>query len=308
MEKNKDCETPEFNQFENIDILLSHRSCYGNPKTPEKIIGDNVSLETLSQLSVLSCVSNEERKFREWSKTNLPACKGNAIDERRIYGRAQILECWKLMLISANRSNLLIENNADPISSLSILHELLTHINDYNVSENVHQYVIKSAIIRSRDDFNFKMYRAHKIFIEGAKISRHVQLFQEKSGFSIESYINIIYMIICRYTVKRISARFDVMLCSDWIIDLRKASQETGIKLQLLINVMKSVSFDLKEGADFSASTIDEPSNYDIFRNKPFLRLSETEYLPIEGRFIEELLFDNLFHKVHLCSGKKRNF
>ncbi|EPY7202742.1 hypothetical protein E4W45_17755 [Klebsiella pneumoniae] len=308
MEKNKSGETPGFKQFENIDILLSHRECYGNPKTPEKIIGDNVSLETLSQLSILSCVSNEERKFREWSKTNIPACKGNAIDERRIYGRAQIIVCWKLMLISANNSNLLIENNADPTHSLSILHELLTHINDYNISEDVHQYVIKSAIIRSRDDFKFKMYRAYKIFIEGANISQYVQLFQEKSGFSIESYINIIYMIICRYIVKRSSVRFDIMLCSDWIIDLRKASQETGIKLQLLINVMKSVSFDLKEGADFSASTINEPTNCDIFRNKPFLRLSETEYLPIEGRFIEELLFDNLFHKIHLYSGKTKGF
>lgn len=310
MGKSKDCETPEFNQFENINILLSHRSYYGNPKTPEEIIGAKVSLETLSQLSILSCMSNEERKFRLWAKINLPTHKKqkNNLDDHHIYGRAQILECWKLILISANHSHLQIENNAQPISSLSILHELLTHINDYDIQEDTHQYLIKSAIIHSRDDFKYKMYRAHKIFIGGTTIAKHVQLFQEKSGFSIENYINIIYMIICRYFVKRSSAQFDIMLFTDWMIDLRKASQETGIELQLLIAVMESVSFDLKEGADFSASTIDEPSNYDMFRNKPFLRLSATEYLPIEGKFIEELLFDNLFHKIHLCSGKTKGF
>ncbi|HGP0863399.1 TPA: hypothetical protein ACLFOW_000983 [Yersinia enterocolitica] len=307
MEKSKDCETPEFNQFENINILLSHQDYYGNPKVPEEIIGGKVSLETLSQLSILSCMSNEERKFRRWCAVNLPAQKNN-LSDHVIYGRAQILECWKLILISANSSNLPIGNSAKPINSLSILHELLTHINDCETLEETHQYFIKSAIIHSRDDFKYKLYRAHKIFIGGKKIARHVQLFEEKSGFSIENYINIIYMIICRCMVKRSSAQFEIMLFTDWVIDLRKASQKTGIELKLLIAVMKSVSFDLKEGAGFSASTIEEPSNCALFRNKPFLRLSSTEYLPIEGKFIEELLFDNLFHKVHLYSGKTKEF
>ncbi|PNB46713.1 hypothetical protein C1X29_26605 [Pseudomonas sp. GW456-12-10-14-LB2] len=59
-----------------------------------------------------------------------------------------------------------------------MLHELLTHINDYEVLEDGYQYFIKSAITYARDDFKYKLYRAHKIFIEGKSIDRYVQLFQ----------------------------------------------------------------------------------------------------------------------------------
>lgn len=298
---------PDFRQIENIHILLSHRDYYGTPKTPDEILGSSVSLETLSQLSILSFSSNEERKFRKWTKSNLrpPVNQKTNFNDRHVYGRTQVLECWKRILISANRPQVPKEKS---VCSLSMLHELLTHINDYEVLEGNHQYLIKSAITHARDDFKYKLYRAHKIFVDGPGIARYVQVFQEKSGFSVEDYINIVYMIIVRYFVKRNAEQFDVISFSDWMIDLRKASRETGIDLQLLVAVMRSVSFDLKEGAEFSISTIDEPSNYDLFRNKPFLRLSETEYLPVEGRFVEELLFDNLFHKIHLSSGKTKDF
>lgn len=298
---------PSFKQIENVYTLLSYKDYYGAKKTPDEILGSNVSLETLSQISILSFLSSEEGKFRAWAKTELsPSVINNKkLDDRHVYGRAQVLECWKLVLIQASRSLAPKEKSG---CSLSMLHELLTHINDYEVLEDGYQYFIKSAITYARDDFKYKLYRAHKIFIEGKSIDRYVQLFQGESGFSVENYINIIYMIIARCLVKRSVEQFEVVSFSDWVIDLRKANQEVGIDLQLLISVMKSVSFDLSEGAEFSSATIDQPSNHSLFRDKPFLRLSETEYLPVEGRFVEELLFDNLFHKIHLATGKDKDF
>jgi hypothetical protein len=298
---------PDFKQIENIYVLLSHRKYYGAPRTPDEILGSNVNLETLSQLSILSYSSSEERRFRKWAKSNRPPSVNQLanVNDNHIYGRAQLLECWKIILINANRPQAPKEKS---VCALSILHELLLHINDYKVREGHHQYFIKSAIIHSRDDFKYKLYRAHKIFVGGVSIARHVQIFQEKSGFRVEDYINIIYMIIARYFTKRNIEQFEIASFSDWKIDLLEASRGTGIDLQILIAVMKSISFNLKEGAEFSNSTIDEPSNHCLFRDKPFLRLSDTEYLPIEGKFVEELLFDNLFHKVHLASGKAKEF
>lgn len=298
---------PNLKQLENIYTLLSHRKYYGTPRTPDEILGSTVSLETLSQLSILSYSSSEERRFRKWAKSNLPslANPSSSFDDKHTYGRAQLLECWKIILITANRPHAPIEKS---VCSLSILHELLLHINDYSASEGTHQYLIKSAILHSRDDFKYKLYRAHKIFACGKSIARHVQIFQEKFGFKIEDYINIIYMIIVRYVTKRNIENFEIAPFSKWKIDLLEASQETGIDLQLLISVMKSISFNLTEGAEFSQSTFDDQSNHCLFRDKPFLRLSDTEYLPIEGKFIEELLFDNLFHKVHSASGKAKEF
>lgn len=294
------------NQFENINILLSHKNYYGKPKAVEEIIKNKVSNETLLQLSVLSFLSNEEKKFRNWFNLNSTEKKGD-FSNYFIYDRVQILECWKLILSSTSTA-LLTESSTSSIDSLSMLHELLTHINDYDINEGVESHFVKNTILHSRDDFIFKLYRAHKIFVSGKKISNYVSSFERDSGFSIETYINVIYAIIIRGRVKRNSEKFRIMKFSEWVIDLRQFSQETGVELGLLISIMESVSFDLQEGADFSKFTINKPNNYDLFRNKPFLRLSPTEYLPIEGRFVEELTFDNLFHKVHLHSGKSKGF
>ncbi len=303
----KDSLMPSFGQIENVYTLLSYKDYYGAKKTPGEILGSDVSLETLSQISILSYLSSEEGKFRAWAKAKLPppVIRDKELDDRHVFGRMQILECWKFVLIQANRTLVPKEGSG---CSLGMLHELLTHINDYEIVEDGYQYLIKSAITHARDDFKYKLYRAHKIFIEGESIARYVQIFQGKSGFSVENYINIIHMIIVRCFVKRSAEQFEVMSFSDWVVDLRKASQETGIDLQLLISVMKSVSFDLSEGAEFSSATISQPGNHYLFRDKPFVRLSETEYLPLEGRFVEELLFDNLFHKIHLASGKSKEF
>ena len=298
---------PEFKTLENIYILLSHRDFYGTQRTAAEILGPAIDVEILSQLSVLSFSSNEEQKFRSWTKSNLPHTSNRLdnFDHLHIYGRAQILECWKLMLANVNRPKSHTKTNT---GSLGILHELLTHINDYEVRGDNHQHLIKSAITHARDDFKFKLYRAHKIFLEGPHIARHVHAFQKSSGFSVEAYINIVYMILIRCYMKQNTKEFSPTSFSGWVIDLREASRQTGIDLQLLITVMKSISFDLQEGAEFATSTADELNNHNLFRDKPFLRLSEAEYLPVEGRFIEELLFDNLFHKVHLASGRSKDF
>lgn len=306
MSENNECKNDNVGGFANVNILLSHKEYYGRPAEAEEILKNKVSKETLLQLSVLSFLPNEEKKFRRWHSLNLAGGKGDFSD-LFIYDRVQILECWKLILASENADRW-AEKSTSASESLSVLHQLLTHINDYDVNEYPESYLVKQAIQHARDDFKFKLYRAHKIFVSGKKIASYVSAYEKDAGFSIEAYINVIYAIIARIWVKRNSEVFSVLKFSEWVIDLRQFSRDTGVELGLLTSIMESVSFDLREGAEFSVSALGNLNDHSLFRNKPFLRLSPTEFIPVEGRLVEELVFDNLFHKVHLHSGRSKGF
>lgn len=71
---------------------------------------------------------------------------------------------------------------------------------------------------------------------------------------------------------------------------------------------MNSIAFTLDEGIAFAKSTISDGTNFELFRNQPFLKLSETCFLPIEGKLVEELLFDNLLHRLHSASNRNIKF
>lgn len=293
-------------QFANKNILLSHKEYYGKPGSADEIIKNKVSKETLSQLSILSFMSNEEKKFRRFFLGDSSGKKSDFSNDF-IYGRIQIFECWKLILSSKNADRW-AGNSMSASDSLSMLHQLFAHINDYEVHEDVETYLVKNSIQTSRDDFKFKLYRAHKIFVSGNNIASYVSAYERNAGFSVEAYINVIYAIVFRIWVKRNTEEFRVLKFSEWVVDLRQFSRDTGVELSLLTSIMESVSFDLREGAEFSVSALNNLNDFSLFRNKPFLRLSPTEFLPVEGRLVEELVFDNLFHKVHLHSGKSKGF
>ena len=71
---------------------------------------------------------------------------------------------------------------------------------------------------------------------------------------------------------------------------------------------MKEVSFDVEEGRSFSRNDVRNDNNFSLFRDRPFLRISRGKYLPIEGKLVEELLFENLFHRVYRACERDGSF
>lgn len=306
MSESNESKNDSADEFANKNLLLSHKKYYGRPGSADEILKNKVSIEMLSQLSILSYLSSEEKKFRRWFLKNSPEKKGD-FSNFLVYGRIQILECWKQILASENPDRW-AGNSMSASDSLSVLHQLLTHINDYEVHEDTESYFVKNTLMTARDDFKFKLYRAHKIFIGGKNIASYVSAYERDASYSVDAYVNVIFSIVLRIRLIRNSENFSVLEYSKWVINLHKFSQDTGVELSLLTSIMESVSFDLREGSDFSVTTINNLNDHSLFRNKPFLKLSPTEFLPVEGRLVEELVFDNLFHKVHLHSGKSKRF
>lgn len=297
---------PAATSIQNLHVLLSHRTFYGTSRSVDSILNRPISQELLCMLSILAFESSEEKRFRSWAASSLPvssehrAKHADEMNTRFIFGRIQIFDCWKQVLA---RAGTLTSEKQNRVELAGTLHELLALLNDRTEDEDIHHYLVKSAIHTARDDYHFKLYRAQKIFVDGKNIAPYVTAFEEQQGFKLETYLEVIVAIATRCNSKRREKRFDPLDLDGWYVDLNEMHKDMKIELGLLSTIMNSVAFTLDEGIAFAAGTVNDTANFNLFRSRPFLKLSETCFLPIEGKLVEELLFDNLFHRLHFASG-----
>ncbi len=297
--------------IENLHLLLSHRDLYDVSRSINDILDRPISVDLLCLLSILAFENNEEKRFRSWAASNLAVSARqhpNDPDQMRIhfvFGRIQIYECWKQLLA---RADTLEVDKQNRVELAETLHELFARINDHDVDGDSLQYLIKAGIHFARDDYLFKLYRAQKIFLDGQRLAPYVAAFELQHGFKLETYLGVIFEIVMRGHWKRRVERFDPLDLDGWWIDLDEMHRDMKIELELLRAIMNAIAFTLDEGIAFAKSTADSAAPFEFFRSRPFLKLSETCFLPIEGKLVEELLFDNLLHRLHFSSNRDIQF
>lgn len=291
---------PTFDSIQNVHLLISHCTTYGTSRTISDILSGPVSRDLLCLLSVLSFSNDEEKRFRTWSLSSLPAASKqtdtSANNECVVFGRLQIFECWKQLLLRAGTLQAAKQNRTE---LAGVLHELFAKINDQENEGDHRQFLAKSSIQFARDDYVYKLYRAQKVFLDGVHVAPHVAAFEKKNGFTVEMYLHVIFMIISRCHSMRKVTSFDPENIDKWFIDLNHVSSDLKIDLAMLKRIMSELAFTVE---DVSSNEKDYCS-FQLFRNRPFLQLSDTCFLPIEGRLVEELLFDNLLHRLHQAAG-----
>ncbi|SFQ40903.1 hypothetical protein [Variovorax sp. 770b2] len=297
--------------IQNLHVLLSHRDFYGAARSIDDILYRPISTDLLCLLSILAFENSEEKRFRSWAASCLPvsACQqangAEVMRTRSVFGRIQIFECWKQLL---TRASVLESGKQNRIELAATLHELFARINDRKEEGDPHQHLVKAGIHFARDDCLFKLYRAQKIFLDGQHLAPYVAAFEQQHGFELESYLGVIFTIVMRCQAKRRVERFNPLDLDGWCIDLNEVHRELKLDLELLRTMMNAIAFTLDEGIAFARGTVDDPASFELFRNRPFLKLSETRFLPIEGKLVEELLFDNLLHRLHFASGRDVRF
>ena len=297
------------NSIQNVHVLISHRSTYGAPRTIDDILAGPVSGDLLCLLSALSFDKDEEKRFRSWSWANLPAFRKESDtlsgNSGVVFGSLQIFECWKQLLARAGTLQVAAQSR---VELAGVLHELFATINDQEDEGNFPQYVAKSSIHFSRDDRVFKLYRAQKIFLDGKHVAPYVEAFERKNGFTVEMYLYVIFSIIKRCYSMQKGASFDPVKVDKWIIDLNEVSSDLKIDLKTLQKIMSEIAFTVDDGVALMGTEEGSAASFQLFRSHPFLQLSDTCFLPIEGKLVEELLFDNLLHRIHQVAGVGMQF
>ncbi|MBR0560509.1 hypothetical protein [Neokomagataea anthophila] len=296
-------------KFRNINILFSYKDFYtGVYKNPISKYCFS-SIDSLCLVSSLSFSSLMEKRFIKWSLSHIvPPQKKKyyANSERRMYGRPQILECWKIIFTRINS----ISEIRNSHSSLKNIHKLILYINDYydKDMENMIHVSAKNVILNSNKDFRNILYRSIKIK-QNSLLKKYIELFENKVGFDLNIYLYVIYSILCDYTVIVNNDGFTFPIEStNWIFNVNEFSKKCSVEISTIKKIMKYVSCSLHDAKDFSTRTINNKSDHSLFRDKPFLQLSENEYIPIDGGYAKDLLFENLFHKIHYENNKDIKF
>ncbi|WP_321783051.1 hypothetical protein [Paraburkholderia sp. J94] len=297
--------------IESVRVLLAHRDLYGTARSIDDILDRPISVDLLCLLSILAFESNEEKRFRHWSASSLAvfahqhADEANIMRARPVFGRIQIFECWKQLLARSGTPEVSKQNRVELAGTL---HELFARINDCEVNGDLHQYWIKGGIHFAREDYLLKVYRSQKIFLDGQHLVPYVEAFEQQHGFELEIYLGVIFAIVMRCHAVRRVVRFDPLELDGWCVDLDDLHRDLGIELDLLKSIMNAIAFTLDEGIASARGDVNDAASFELFRSRPFLKLSETCFLPIEGKLVEELLFDNLMHRLHFASGRDIQF
>lgn len=287
----------DFKNMANAEYLLMHKDFYKTQESIEEILNNKADENSLTLLSSLSFKHHQAKVFKEWSISRLANNKSQQqlLEQHTPYGRLQIWTCWKHYLSHLNQK----PSQQSLQDSLATLHRTFCKLNDSDgEQQHPQQYFLTTTTAFSRDSWEFQFIRAKKIFLENKTLAPYISDFESHYNIKLVDYLNIIYLMVNIYHLKDDIDYLNPTQLERWVLDIDHICASVPINRKTLTDVLGLISSTLEESQSFAKSTIDEPNNFTLFRNRPFIKLSETRYLPIEGKLVEDLLFNNLYYKI----------
>jgi len=263
-------------------ILLSILSFYEmNDKDLSKILFDYL-------------VKNEPQSGEEFS---------NILNDSIICSPQGLLTTWKYILTNQKNANKSVSGNIE-FGVLQVM-LLVVAIQDHLVKEDIANQEFLSYIISNYHFNNFEnmrnaISRTWLMYFEPGIISRlqsskeyvnYPDSFYNKYGYSLEDYLASIFAIISFY--EKQPKGFN----KPWILNIREYFTDTSLKA-IIQEIISSISFSWEEGRTWSSEVIQDNWNFALFQQKPLLRITPNEVIPVSKKFLQEQLFESLFHKI----------
>ncbi|MCA6965488.1 MULTISPECIES: hypothetical protein [Enterobacterales] len=298
---------PNIRDLANSSILFSHHDFYKTPRSFNKILGRSDRKHLLSCLSFLSYSHREEPRFRDWSIKVLCKTKKqrNYAMERAVFSR---LQCWRLWTVLFSEWSY-GKNSQEHRPEFEVLHEAFAKLNDRrdDVRDDTEQAFIKAIVSQARDNRLSKLRRTQHIFLADGPLSIFVNAFEKKIGVPLKTYINTIYFIIEHWHRLPEKLHSSPNL-AEWSISVEWLSDYLQIPAEQISAILKDISFSIFEGREFSQVSLSKPNEFTLYRERPLLEIENNRFIPVEGKLLEELLFENLFHRIHQANNKSLKF
>ncbi|MGI9840723.1 hypothetical protein [Vibrio parahaemolyticus] len=282
----------DINKLENVNVLLTYQDLFDDEVTINEHLKHGADYNDLCFLSAISFYEDEENRLSEWVSDNFQKLPENRV----VFGRSERLTAWKYLL--SNISSLKLVNNRERCIEFFKLF-LLINDRDNNRDFNVRHKFSLGFINNYRDRYIAQYYRAKKIFLSEAFVSEYGEKFYSHYGVSVHEYFHVIHAILKYY--KHSKRRVDYYCSYNslyWQFNVISLAKDYNCDMNVFSKVMECVSFDLNEGKLFSLASLYDSNNISLFRDKPFIKISPSVYIPIDGKLVEELLFNNLFYKI----------
>jgi len=289
----------------NQGILLSSKKIFKDNKKIEDFIKNKINNNHIVLYSILTFHADENKKIQDWAYRQIKEIKEET-RQYHILSRHQKLITLKYLLINYKKKKLKLNFNND----LRFLYKLLAKVNDIDVYIGTNNHSIINAFFFSHYDNDLsQLKRSQEIFLKHEKMQIYNIKFEKYYGISLKNYLFIVYYLNVHYKLFSRLNYTNPYNLDEWYFNLDK-NPIAKRKRSLFQKVFNIISFDIQEGQKYSRETLIDYYNFDLFRNKPFLKLDNNTYTPIDGTFSSNLIFNNLFYKVFdiLDEKNRKNF
>lgn len=219
-----------------------------------------------------------------------------------LYSNQGLLAVWKWLLAYGDMDRL--EEEILIIRAINIIVYLNLIVSDYLYDEKMDFEKIKydmfsNAVFNSESDFRNSLARAALMFDEIAGDNTFFnpkeyldikKAFFEHYGYSIKEYLSVIFALFAGFMKPKIEVTPEWNRSSDFF---------SASKIPAIANgILEELSMTISEGSKWSQDTLHEPWNYTKFRQKPFLKLENGAFFPINIKYLYEQVFDELYFKI----------
>jgi hypothetical protein len=296
----------DFSKMANAGLFLSHADFYQTTRSLKEILNGSHRTELLYGLSLLSFVHDEEKRFRHWALATF--CKSQrqrerAVD-RAVYSR---LQCWRMWSLILNEWE--TDANGERRLGTEVLHEAFALLNDRkdDVYDEAQQALVKAITSQSRDNPVSKLRRAQHIFLDSESLRPFIKGFEQRIGVPLKMYVNVTFYLVQYWHGMRYGKK-TMPSFEDWTMTAELLSKQIHTSLDQVKLILKDISFSADEGRAFAKSTENQPNEFMLYRERPLFEIMEGVYVPVEGKLLEELLFENLFYRIHKANGQCKEF
>ncbi|WP_410511756.1 hypothetical protein PaeBR_17050 [Paenibacillus sp. BR2-3] len=218
---------------------------------------------------------------------------------------------WKYLLknIGSESTGNYIKNKNEFSNSIKLILSLQETEMKYDEND-LKTYIDANSFFNRYDNASQQFIRSYFIFIKspfnkGSKQETSLESVQNsfllKFNISLEKYIYLTSALVFRV----LNIYNDTGLIRDnWFINPNTLLPASDKSKEYFANILKEMSFDIYEANKWILQE-DEINNethvnfsFDLFLKKPFLKISHNEFIPIERKILEDLLFHSLYIKT----------
>ncbi|HDT0623630.1 TPA: hypothetical protein QIB48_000032 [Morganella morganii subsp. morganii] len=293
--------------MENVYLLADYQEIFGKP-LPEisDVLGNKVSSGMLATLSMLSW-KNRTPEINEWVVNNITLKPAEMIAVRDSFflKRSSCFLLWKFLIKNHFEYNLSSDGKKDEhyesiIRCLTILNE-----NERN-KENMNGYLMNNGFDFYRDNYYWQINRAMRSMIHEKRMDIYISNFQKFNNIKLTDYMKVHSYLTRRFNDG--ASKLASVRPSVWVINLDALAKATSLNSEEVEKIMTISSFSIDDFRSKESDFENENNWYDFLCHFPYFRLSEKNYIPINGKLAEDLLYNELFFKIKKANPDPSSF
>lgn len=278
----------------NFHIKAEYSKLFGKTApTLQETMSSNLDPSLLIVLSMIS-YTDRSQQINERLKSILDLSEDGKkiISTVKINKRPSNLILWtELLKNSFDNFKLSDFNFNNPLKKIA---EQLTIINEAEKDDgDINQYLLKNTLYFYQDNYAFQFYRAFNIFISNEIMKKYAEEFENKNRISLKDFILISNLFNNYYDQNK-----EWYNANSWILHIESFSKYSNISFEKINKFMDIVSFNKDDINKFSKSKDYKNHNFNFFNNKPFYKISEGLFIPVDGKLSQNLIFNNLYYRL----------